>query len=76
MEMVLQRAQDIRERLELLWCQRVSEVLLYRPHVGRGRAPEDSCSVSSQGDLSAAAVGGAIVTADKPPSLHPPEVMR
>ena len=73
--MVLQSPQDIGERLELLRCQRVSEVLLYGPHMGRSRTPEYPRSLCSQDDLSAAAVGGAVLTADQTPSLHPFEVM-
>ena len=72
---VLQRPQDIGERLELLRGQCVREMLLDRPHMGRGRAPEDARAVCGQGHLSSAAVRGAIVPSDETPALHPPEVM-
>jgi len=75
MEMVLQRLQDILERLELLRRQGVGEVLLYSPYMGRGRTPEDPRSLCSQDDLGSAVVGGAVLTADQVPSLHPFEVM-
>jgi hypothetical protein len=75
MEMVLQRPQDIGERIELLSCQGVSEVLFYGSHMGRSRAPEDPRSLCSQDDLSTAVVGGAVLTADQTPSLHPLQVV-
>jgi hypothetical protein len=74
-KMALQRPQDIAERLELFSRQCISEVLFDGPHMRRRRPPEDPRTVSSQGDLSASAVGGTVVAADQAPLLHPSELM-
>jgi len=76
LEVALQRPQDIPECLELFRRQCVSEVLLDGPHVRRRRPPEDSRSISSQGDLGTPVVGGAVVAPDQMPSFHPSELMR
>ena|ERR1700694_1835304 len=74
-KMVLQRPENIGERLELLRRQRVTEVSFDGPEVGCSRTPKRRRPVCCQRDLSTAAVGGAVVATDQTPSLHPPEVM-
>jgi hypothetical protein len=48
MEMVLERPQDIGERLQLLRRQRIDKLSLNGPQVGRARAPESRSAAFSQ----------------------------
>lgn len=75
MKMNVQRPQDAGELIELFRRQRVSEMPLDGPHMGRSGPPEDPRSLCGQDDLSTAAVRRAFITADQTASLHPFEVM-
>src|SRR6266498_1767010 len=75
-EMVLQRLQNVGERLELLGRQGVSEVLLDNPHVECSRTAEHPRSVVDERDLSTAAVSNAVVATNQTAPLHPSQVMR
>src|SRR5258708_35017721 len=75
MEMLLERLQDIGERLQLLRGQRVYKMLLDSPQVGCARSPECRHAVFRKQDLGSAIVGSAVLTPDEPALLHPSKVM-